>query len=192
MRRKYNLAYLVFALGLTTLIVGVGSQAKIAFVSDRDGHSKEIYVMDDDGGNPRRLTNSPEKDDVNPSWSPNGKHIAFSSERDGNFDIFDIYVMDANGGNQRNLTDNLHNDWLPSWSPDSEYIAFSYSEKDGNFNIYVMEADGENPQRLTNHPGDDAYPSWSPDGERITFMSDRDQGSLRDGCRWRESAKPHQ
>ena len=79
MHRKYNLAYLVFALGLTTLIVGVGAQAKIAFVSDRDGHSWEIYVMDDDGGNPRRLTNSPE-DEWDPSWSPDGKRIVFSSE----------------------------------------------------------------------------------------------------------------
>ena len=46
MQRRYNLAYFVFALGLTMLIVGVDTQAKIAFVSDRDGHSKEIYVMD--------------------------------------------------------------------------------------------------------------------------------------------------
>ena len=47
------------------LMVGVDAQAKIAFVSDRDGHSKEIYVMDADGGNPRRLTNSPQDD-----WDP--------------------------------------------------------------------------------------------------------------------------
>ena len=62
MQRKYNLAYFVSALGLTMLVIGVDAQAKIAFVSDRDGHSKEIYVMDDDGGNPRRLTNSPEEE----------------------------------------------------------------------------------------------------------------------------------
>ena len=79
MQRKYSLAYFVFALGLTTLTVGVDAQAKIAFVSDRDGHSWEIYVMDDDGGNPRRLTNSPEEE-FDPSWSPDGKRIVFWSE----------------------------------------------------------------------------------------------------------------
>ena len=50
MHPGYNLAYFVFALGLTMLMVSIDAQAKIAFVSDRDGHSKEIYVMDDDGG----------------------------------------------------------------------------------------------------------------------------------------------
>ena len=50
MQRKFSLAYFVFALGLTMLMASVDAQAKIAFVSDRDGHSREIYVMDDDGG----------------------------------------------------------------------------------------------------------------------------------------------
>ena len=76
MQRRYNLAYFLFALGLTTLMIGVEAQAKIAFVSDRDGHSWEIYVMDDDGGNPRRLTNSPE-DEFDPSWSPMANTLSF-------------------------------------------------------------------------------------------------------------------
>ena len=115
MQRKYNLAHFVFGLGLTTLIAGVGAQAKIAFVSDRDGHSKEIYVMDDDGGNPRRLTNSPE-DEWGPSWSPDGKRIVYSSG-DGDWEKVDIYVMDADGGNPRKLTKNPGVDDDPAWSP---------------------------------------------------------------------------
>ena len=93
MQRKYSLVYLVFVLGLAMLMIGVDAQAKIAFVSDRDGHSKEIYVMDDDGGNPRRLTNSPE-DEWHPSWSPDGKRIVYSSG-DGDWEKVDIYVMDC-------------------------------------------------------------------------------------------------
>ena len=50
MQRKYSFAHCACALGLTMLMVSVDAQAKIAFVSDRDGHSKEIYVIDDDGG----------------------------------------------------------------------------------------------------------------------------------------------
>ena len=88
---------------------------RIVFMSNRDGHLRddipgistyEIYVMDADGGNPQNLTNDP-RDDRNPSWSPDGKRIAFASDRDGfkNDDLIitdEIYVMDADGGNPQN------------------------------------------------------------------------------------------
>ena len=96
--------------------------------------------------------------------------IAFSSERDGNFEI---YVMDADGKNEQRLTDNLSHEWSPSWSPDGERIVFN-SRRDGNRDIYVMDADGKNQRRLTRNPAHDLYPSWSPDGKRIVFVSDRD------------------
>ena len=59
----------------------------------------EIYVMDVDGKNQRRLTNN-HHDDWDPSWSPDGKRIVFTSERDGNREI---YVMDAHGRKPKNL-----------------------------------------------------------------------------------------
>ena len=192
MQRRDNLPHLILAnvvvFVLTPLMIAVAAQARIVFQSDRDGHvhprlgwsSYEIYVMEVDGNNQRRLTNHPNWD-TSPSWSPDGKWIAFTSDRDehvidnnpGGLPNFEIYVMDADGGNQQNLTNDPDNDSSPSWSPDGKRIAFS-SDRDGNYEIYVMDADGNNPQRLTDNDFFDTSPSWSPDGKRIVFMSWRD------------------
>jgi Tol biopolymer transport system component/basic membrane lipoprotein Med (substrate-binding protein (PBP1-ABC) superfamily)/tRNA A-37 threonylcarbamoyl transferase component Bud32 len=99
-----------------------------------------------------------------------GAKIAFSSERDGNWEI---YVMDADGSNQTRLTDNPALDDDPDWSPDGTRIVFA-SERDGNWEIYVMDADGSNQTRLTTSAEGDYGPAWSPDGARIVFMSERD------------------
>ena len=179
MHRRENLTHLILAnvvvLVLTPLMVAVDAQARIAFSSDRDGNY-EIYVMDDDGGNLQRLTNHPDSD-FHPSWSPDGKWIAFLSRRDQvrskHGIAAEIYVMDAGGGNPQRLTNDLHDDYHPSWSPNGKQIAFA-SVRDGNTDIYVIDADGGNEQRLTNNPLYDYSPSWSPDGERIVFIACRE------------------
>ena len=89
--------------------------------------------------------------------------IAFTSDRDGDDEIF---VMDADGANQTNLSNNaIFDDNQPSWSPDGQRIAF-VSNRDGNREIYAIDADGGNPTRVTNNPDADHDPAWSPAGDR--------------------------
>ena len=108
--------------------------------------------------------------DASPVWSPDGRRIAFDSDRDGNWEV---YVMNADGSGVTRLTGNDAVDGSPSWSPDGRRIAFD-STRDGNREIYVMNADGSGVTRLTHNPADDGYPAWSPDGRHIAFDSDRD------------------
>jgi len=141
----------------------------IAFAREMYLSPTEILVMAADGSGLMRLTNNTTTDEQ-PSWSPDGERIAFSSRPDGNFEI---YVMNADGSAQTRLTDDPAQDEQPSWSPDGRQIAFR-SDRDGNAEIYVMGADGSAPTRVTNNPAFDSDPSWSPDGQQIAFRSDRD------------------
>ena len=135
---------------------------KIAFSSNRDGdleiHTMDVVLDDPDADNPPGLLQLTKNEvvDWQPSWSPDGTKIAFSSKRDGNWEI---YVMDIDGQNQVNLTNNPASDQNPSWSPGGAKIAFS-SNRDGNREIYVMDIDGQNQVNLTNNPAKDITPIW--------------------------------
>ena len=145
---------------------------QIAFTSTRDG-IQEIYVMDADGKNQRRLTHHPASG-YQPSWSPDGKKIAFTSRRNGG--NIQIFVMDSDGQNPIRLTNEVW-DQDPDWSPDGQKIAFTGYRNVGlrgeawNQDIYVMDADGKNRKRLTRIAGSNSDPSWSPDGQRIAFVN---------------------
>jgi Tol biopolymer transport system component len=145
-----------------------GIPGSLAFYSARDGNN-EIYVMDGNGGGPRRITNHTASD-VDPDISTNGRDTVFTSNRTGNNDI---YVVDSDGGIPVNLTANTANDGWARWSPDGQHIAF-HSNRDGNFELYIMNSDGSDPRRLTEYSGVDQYPDWSPNGREIAFRRDVD------------------
>lgn len=147
----------------------------------------EVYVMQADGSNVRRLTSSNGWGSDEPTWSPDGKKLAFASamhRASGGSNDPSIYVMNADGSGRVRLT----NDWwgsdgTPAWSPDGGRIAFSRGEclnfelvgpeprctaNTGNSNgaIYVVKADGSGITRLARGHS----PFWSPDGSRIAFV----------------------
>lgn len=132
----------------------------------------DIFVMDPDGTNVTRLTESSGNDE-DPAWSPDGTAIAFSSDRDG---TERIWVMDADGSNETFLgpdvvclpTSSLVDVREPDWSPDGTRIAF-WSNCFGDRDIYLMDSDGSNLLQLTAGPDLDFVPSWSPDGSMIAF-----------------------
>jgi len=125
-----------------------------------------VVVMDEDGENEQQLTKS-EFLDQNPEWSPDGTRIVFTSNRDGNQEI---YVMDADGKNQSRLTKNQIYDMDPVWSPDGTRIAFTawdMSAKEQS--VAIVGADGSNLSMLIR--GNGSSPRWSPDGKRILFST---------------------
>jgi len=104
-----------------------------------------------------------------PSWSPDGKRIAFTSFRHGRGEI---YSVNTDGSGEQRLTSNPAHDDLAMWSPDGSRVAF-VSGRDGNLEVYVMNADGSGQTRLTTDPEEDFSASWSPDGRHIVFRSNR-------------------
>jgi len=127
----------------------------------------EIYVMDIDGGNLRRLTETEAAED-HPAWSPDGSKILFDADYDGD-GFYELYTMNPDGTDITRLTANAANDQFADWSPDGAQIAFS-SDRDGNWGIYIMDADGSNQRPLTINTDWELMPAWSPDGEQIAFI----------------------
>jgi Tol biopolymer transport system component len=103
------------------------------------------------------------------SVSPNGKWLAFDSDRAGNSDI---YVMPVAGGPARRVTTDSGFEFDPDWSPDGTRLAYQ-SSRSGSRDVYVIGIDGSNDQLVAGGPHRESAPSWSPDGRRLVFFSTR-------------------
>jgi len=157
---------------------------QIVFDAIRPEHSdrRQIYVMNADGSNQRRVSNGTQGDDADASWSPDGKRITFWSTRI-NARHLDIYTMNANGSDVRHLGTSLYAvDGSPSYSPDGTKILFGSNGCAGDLDaangydpeICVMNTDGTGQVKLTENGFRDINPRWSPDGTQIVFESYRD------------------
>jgi len=160
----------------------------------------DIYIMDIDGGNLRKITDGSSDNDC-PQWMPDGKRLIYAS-KDG--DKWSLYTTDTNGNNKIKLSGGNYNDLNPSISPDGKMIAFQsdkeeenikqYSQDDyeseyeewdeysvpdgkrvefvngGTYKIYVMDINGINRKRLTNYGENHTKPFWSADGKKLYYF----------------------
>lgn len=114
--------------------------------------------------------------DFQPAFSPDGKFLAFSSNRHGNYDCF---IIPAQGGKSKRLTFDSANDLVSAWSPDSSKAAF-LSDRSGRIEVFLLEsADAEHPKfieahqfkvkQITNDEKPESSLTFSPDGKKIYF-----------------------
>ena len=162
-------------------VEGIGTNAEDLAISpkshklvyDRESGDYNLWRLPVDGG---RAAGAAEKflsstrDDLSPAWSPDGKRIAFSSNRGG---LRQIWVADADGSNAEALTNFTAGiAGSPRWSPDGHTIVFDARPKD-LADIYSINATGGTPKRLTDNPAEDHQPCFSADGRWIYFVSAR-------------------
>jgi TolB protein len=145
---------------------------RIAYITVNKKHDgKKTYTLliaDADGHNPRVLLKSPEPL-LSPSWSPDGKKLAYVSFEAKNSAIF---VQDINTGKRDKVAANKGINSAPAWSPDGTRLAMTLS-KDGNTEIYIMHLASRSLQRITRNKAIDTEPNWSSDGKKLAFTSDR-------------------
>src|SRR5438128_6802042 len=113
------------------------------------------------GASPIRQLTQTSASNLRPVWSPDGKRIAFQTNRDG---PYHIYVMDADGGNVRQLTSGDADDRHPTWSPDGKQLAIDSGDQT-NREIWTIDVGSRQRTQITKLGGIASFPSWSPNGK---------------------------
>lgn len=138
----------------------------IAFSSKR-GDSFDLYTMRADGTGSRRIT-STKDNDAHPTWSPDGRSIAFARSAPSR-----LYLIDAAGSGARRVTKALADEADPAWSPDGNWIAYTRRTPGTPIReLWLVHPDGTDAHRVTNFGRAIFGPTWSPDSKRIAFAAD--------------------
>jgi TolB protein len=182
------------------------ARTRIAFVSDRDAtkerRSKELYIVDYDGYNPRRVTVNGSLN-ILPAWRPDGAALAYVSYRQGSPLLYLAKIFEGQSVSNLSGEKGDSQAFAPAFSPDGKSIAFA-SSRAGNMDVWAASAEGGGARRLTTTQASDTAPCWSPTGQEIAFTSSRTgtpqlwtmdseglnvrrlttQGNYNDGCAW--------
>ena len=149
------------------------SQAEQKLFEDDSSYFMDLYIMNADGSNVQKLTNSPGYDG-GPFFSQDDTQIVWRRfNPDGN--SAEIWVMDVDGKNQRQLTADAMVAWGPYFHPSGKYIIYSSNILGhANFELFMVDTKGLNPPiRVTNTDGTDILPVFSPDGESLAWSTTR-------------------
>src|SRR6266850_5315721 len=168
MRKVYPLVTLLLIFVFSSLAFGREARL-VRYPSYNNGriaftYLGDIWTADENGGNIQRLTVNRARD-AYPRYSPDGKWIAFSSDRNGNLDVF---IIPSEGGAAKQLTVHSADDTVLGWRPDSRAVLFSSNRGDDFANqLYLVSIDGGLPVRAGTDMGVQA--AYSPDGKRLAY-----------------------
>jgi TolB protein len=130
----------------------------------------DLWILDPRTGQQRNLTKTPNANELDPQWSPDGNRIAFDSDA-GEPDKPDVYTIRPDGRELSRLTRGPDLNFHPSYSPDGRRITFT-SEHDGNADIFLMRANGTHKIQLTDDPRYEYFSCFSPNGRFIAYSSE--------------------
>lgn len=143
----------------------------LAFASTAHAMRPDIYFKPTDGYVVTQLTSDP-ADDVQPRFSPDGKRVAFCSNRTGNWDV---WTVNLDGTNLTQLTRDGSDEIAPCWSPDGQQIAFClWGKRSQQWEIWLLSVDHPGVRRFLAYG---LFPDWSPEGSRIAFQRARQRGT---------------
>lgn len=146
--------------------------SKVAYVLEQANAKGRLYsliISDFDGAN-RQVAYSSAMPIVSPSWSRDGRQIAFMTYARNHAQLV---VQDVASGSRRVVAEFEGTASSPSWSPEGRQLAISRADEQGNMDIYLLDLASGAQQRITNHAAIDTEPEFSPDGRFIYFTSDR-------------------
>lgn len=149
------------------------SEEEAALFKENPASLIDIYIMNADGSNVKRLTHT-NTYDGGPFFSPDGKRIVWRRFSENGREA-EIFTMNIDGSDQKQITRLNKMSWAPFYHPSNQYIIFSTNvHGHQNFELYIVDVEGkEEPVRVTDMEGFDGLPVFTPDGQHITWTSDR-------------------
>jgi TolB protein len=143
---------------------------RVVFASTRHSERPRLYLQNTRGKAVTQLTHDPASQ-IQPRFSPDGRKIAFASDRAGQWDI---YVLDLQARTTTQITRDEAHELAPSWSPDGKWLAYSRLSTSGTWELWLISLDDEAERCI----GPGLLPRWSPDGTHLVFQKPRERDGM--------------